>query len=163
MKLNITKEWFRKGVHLEEGLEIGAGSLHTITNDLGPGPDRPCKMNAVLPAVNFGQTIALLRRKQRWTLDKLAEEADSTTEELHSIESDPDYTPELSTVCSIAKVFKLPAKALIQQAGLAETASSRLREDNVRYAACSSFTEPLSEEEEIVLQAVLHVILETTP
>ena len=61
---------------------------------------------------------------------------------------------------SLAKVFKLPPKALMQKAGLAEAASASLREDSIRYAACSEFHEPLSADEEYVLQAVIKAMVE---
>jgi DNA-binding XRE family transcriptional regulator len=156
MKIIVTKEWFRSRAHLEEGLEIGAGSLR----HLGKPALTTVPANATPDDITFGQTISLMRRKRRWTIDRLATEAEATSEELAEIEANPECVPELSTVCSLAKVFRLPPKALMQKAGLADAASSRLREDSIRYAACSEFKEPLSDDEEHVLQAVLKAMVE---
>lgn len=156
MIITVTKEWFGSRAHLEEGHEIGAGSLHHI-----------CKPAlSALPAtktveiISFGQTIALMRRHRRWTIDRLASEAEATPGELEEIETNPHFVPELSTVFSLANVFKVPAKAFMQKAGLADKASSRLRDGSIRYAACSEFKEPLTEDEEHVLEAVIQALIE---
>lgn len=158
MKINVTKEWFRSRASLEEGHEIGAGSLRHI----GKPALNIVSVNAPPDNITFGQTISLMRRQLRWTIDRLATEAEATSDELADIEANPECVPELSTVFSLAKVFKLPPKALMQKAGLANAASSRLREDSIRYAACSEFKEPLSSDEEHVLAAVLKAMVEHT-
>lgn len=158
MKINVTREWFRSRAHLEKGQEIGAGSLLHIGKPLlsavfsDMAPDN----------VSFGQTISLMRRQHRWTIDQLAAKAEATSDELAEIETNPQCVPELSTVFSLANVFKLPPKALIRKAGLADAATSTLREDSIRYAACSDFKEPLSADEEHVLAAVLKAMVEHT-
>lgn len=158
MKITVTKEWFRSRAHLEEGHEIGAGSLRHI----GKPALSTVPVNTTVESITFGKTIALMRRSRRWTIDRLASEAEATREELSEIESNPDCMPEPSTVFSLAKVFKVPPKAFMQKAGLADAASSRLHEDSIRYAACSGFVEPLTADEEHVLQAVLKALVEHT-
>lgn len=101
-----------------------------------------------------------MRRKRRWTIQKLANEAEATNEELLAIENDPHYEPELSTVFGLSKTFGLPPKNLVKMAGLAEDATSRLREECVRFAACSESKEPLTDDENAALQAILKVIVE---
>lgn len=160
MKLNITKEWFRSRAHLEEGLEIGAGSLKQVGNSALRVLPGNSDQATTVAQVSFGQTIALLRRKRRWTIERLAEEAEAMRDELIAIETNPDCVPELSTVVSLAKTFNLPAKAFIHKAGLTDLASSRLHETPLRYAACSEFKEPLTPDEEHVLEAVLKAIVE---
>lgn len=156
MKIKVTKEWFRSRIHLEEGVEIGAGSLrHAGKPALGSMTAR-----SSIDDISFGQTIALLRRKRHWTIGRLAVEAEATDRELAEIESNPDYVPEPSTVFSLAKVFNLSPKPLMQKAGLADASNSRLNEDSIRYAACSEFKEPLSDDEEHILQAVLKAMVE---
>ena len=66
----------------------------------------------------------------------------------------------MSTVHELAKLFGLPPKNLIRMAGLADEKSSSLREEYVRFAACSESREPLTDDEEAALQAVLKVIVE---
>jgi hypothetical protein len=60
----------------------------------------------------------------------------------------------------LAKSFHLPPKNLIKMAGLAEDGSSRMREESVHFAACSESRQPLSEDEQEALQAILKVIIE---
>lgn len=157
MKTTVTKEWFWSRAHLEEGHEIGAGFLRHIGK---PALSALPTNTSSVDNISFGQTIALMRRHRRWTIDRLASEAEATSDELAEIGTNPECVPEPSTVFSLAKVFRLPSKALMQKAGFAEAASSRLREDSIRCAACSKFKEPLSADEEHVLQAVLKAIVE---
>jgi DNA-binding XRE family transcriptional regulator len=156
MKITITKEWFRSRAHLEEGHEIGAGSLQHI----GKPALNVLPANTTAADISFGQTVSLLRRKRRWTIGRLAEKAEAMADELIAIETKPDCVPELSTVVSLAKTFRLPAKAFIHKAGLTDAASSRLHETPLRYAACSEFKEPLTPDEEHVLESVLKAIVE---
>lgn len=158
MKISVTQEWFRSRAHLEEGHEIGAGSLRHI----GQPALRTVPVKPTVGNITFGQIIALLRRQRRWTIDRLATEAEATSDELAKIEANPEWMPEPSTVSSLAKVFRLPSQALLQMAGLAEAASPRLREDPMRYADSSEFNEPLTPDEEHVLQAVLKALVEDT-
>jgi DNA-binding XRE family transcriptional regulator len=161
MKITVTKEWFRSRAHLEEGHEIGAGSLQHIGKPaLRSLSGNPSDANVSADNVGFGQAIALMRRHRRWTIERLAKEAEATSEELTAIERNPDFVPELSTVVSLATTFGIPPKAMIHKSGLASAVPSRLQEDSVRYAACSEFKEPLSADEEHVLQAVLKAIVE---
>lgn len=158
MKITATKEWFRSRAHLEVGHEIGAGSLqHLGKLGLSILPSTVTTAN-----ITFGQTVSLLRRKRRWTIDRLAKKAEATSDELVAIETNPDCVPELSTVVSLAKAFELPAKAFIHAAGLTDVAPSRLHETPLRYAACSEFKEPLTPDEEHVLEAVVKAIVESS-
>lgn len=152
MKITVTKEWFRSRAHLEEGLEIGAGLHRRI--------GQPATEVEAAGQLGFGQIISLLRRKRRWTIERLAREAEATTSELADIEQKPDCSPEPSTVYSLAKVFGLKAKALLQKAGLVESAGCRLQKAGVRYATCSDFREPLTPDEELVLEAVVKALVE---
>ncbi len=161
MKLSITKDWFLSRAHLEEGLEIGAGSLqHLGKPALRAVPAADSVLNTISQHFTFGRFVALMRRKRGWTVRQLAAAADVTAEELLVIEHDPRYEPELSTVFGLAKSFELPTTNLIKMAGLAEDRSMRLREEGVRLAACSETKEPLTEDEEVALQAFLKVIIE---
>ena len=120
MKITVTKEWFRSRAHLEEGHEIGAGSLQHIGQPaLRSLSGNPSSGNAAADNIGFGQAVALMRRHRRWTIDRLAKEAEATSEELAAIERNPDFVPELSTVVSLATTFGIPPKAMIYKAGLA--------------------------------------------
>lgn len=160
MKITVTKEWFLSRSHLEEGLEIGAGTLQSISKPILISETPISLIDAI--NISFGKIISLMRRKNHWTIDILAERAEASREELLAIENDPYNVPELSTVIGLAEVFKLPPKSLLKKSGLATASSSRLNEDSLRYATCSEFTESLSPDEEHILQAVLKRILEKT-
>lgn len=161
MKFTITKDWFLSRAHLEEGLEIGAGSLQYIGKPaLRVVPAIESSITTISQHLTFGRFIEAMRRKRGWTVTDLAGAADVTPEELLVIEADPHYEPELSTVYELAKTFDLPPKNLVKMAGLSQGGSSRLREESVRFAACSESKEPLTEEEDAALQAFLKVIVE---
>ena len=156
MKITVTKEWFLSRAHLEEGHEIGAGSLLHI----GEPALSTVPANDKVEEISFGQTVALMRRHRRWTIARLASEVEATSEEIAEIEANPSFVPELSTVFSLATVFKVPHKVFVKKAGLADATRSCLREDSIRYAACSEFREPLSSDEEHVLQAMLKALVD---
>ena len=161
MKITVTKKWFRSRAPFEEGLVIGAGSLQHSENPARQVvPSRVSVANAVTQKLSFGRFVCLMRRKRQWSIKRLANEAEATCEELLSIENDVHYEPETSTVFGLAKTFGVAAKSLYKMAGLADDASPRLRQESVRFAACSEFKEPLTESEDLALQAYLKVILE---
>lgn len=158
MKITVTREWFRSRSHLEEGLEIGAGTFQTMRKERVELLSSIASIDTSL--ITFGKLVALMRRKNHWTIDNLADRAEATREELMAIETDPNNVPELCTVVGLEAAFKLPPKSLLRKSGLATPSISRLREDSMRYAACSEFTESLSSDEEQILQAVLKTIVE---
>lgn len=163
MKINVPADWLLSKDHLEEGLEIGAGSLRRLpANPPARARREPSNVIDITQHVTFGRFVTLMRRQKKWTVQSLAAAADVPAEELLVIEHDPHHEPELSTVHELAKVFGLPSKSLIKMAGLAEEPSPQLREEYVRFAACSESREPLTHDEEAALQAILNVIVEDT-
>ena len=160
MKITVTKKWFRSRAPLEEGLVIRAGSFqHGENPAVQVVPSRVSVANVVTQKLCFGRFVCLMRRKRQWSIKKLANEAEATCEELLSIENDVHYEPEASTVFGLAKSFGVAAKSLYKMAGLADDASPRFVKV-VRFAACSEFKEPLTDSEDMALQAYLKVILE---
>ena len=160
MKIHIPAEWLLSKAHLEEGHEIGAGSARMMARREVPTKAAAQTITDISQHVSFGRFITLMRRQKNMTVEMLAKSADVSTEELLVIEHDPHHEPELSTVYGLAKTFDLPPKNIIKMAGLAENGTSRLREESVRFAACSESCEPLSEDEQDALQAILKVIIE---
>lgn len=158
MKITVTREWFRSRSRLEEGRDIGAGTLQSLRKSRLELVSSDSSIDTSI--VRFGKFVALMRRRNHWTLDNLADKAEATREELEAIENDPNYVPELCTVVGLEAAFKLPPKALLRHSGLATPSICRLRDDSMRYAACSEFTESLSSDEEQILQAVLKTIVE---
>ena len=160
MKINIPADWLISKAHLEEGHERGAGSPR-LTNSRGKHACSTAPtITDISQHVSFGRFVTLMRRQNNLTVERLAEAAEVSVEELLVIEHDPHHEPELSTVFGLAKSFRLPPKNLMKMAGLAEGSSSRLREESIRFAACSESREPLSDDEQDALQAILKVIIE---
>lgn len=161
MKLSLSKEWFESRLPLEDGLEIGAGLLHHLTAPTQQPPASPApEADAIAHHVGFGRFIRLLRRQEKLSIEQLADASESTPEELIAIENDPRHMPEISTVHAIASYFKLPPKRMMALAGVGSVSSSRLREETIRFAACSEPRDPLTPSESDALQAMLKVIVE---
>lgn len=160
MKIHIPAEWLLSKAHLEEGHEIGAGSARIMARRKKTTHAADQTITVISQHVSFGRFITLMRRKNNMTVEMLAKSADVSAEELLVIEHDPHHEPELSTVYCLAKSFDLPPKNIIKMAGLAENGSSRLREESVRFAARSESRDPLTDDEQDALQAILRVIIE---
>lgn len=161
MKLSLTKEWYDSHLHLDAGLEIGAGTSQHPTSPIqqplaSPAPEA----DAIAHHVGFGRFIRLLRRQKKLSIEQLAEASESTPEELIAIENDPRHMPEISTVHAVASYFELPPKRMMALAGIGTVSSSRLREETIRFAACSEQREPLTPSESDALQAMLKVLVE---
>jgi transcriptional regulator with XRE-family HTH domain len=160
MKIEIPKEWILSRAQHEEGFEIGAGSpLHLAESEASPSPAAE-KIGTIEQRLSFGHFIALMRRRQGWTIQQLAQRAEVDIGELLVIEKDPHHEAELSTVHGLARTFNVPPRRLIKMVGLAEDRPSRLAEAAVYFAASADPVAPLTESEEIALQAYLKVVLE---
>jgi HTH-type transcriptional regulator, competence development regulator len=151
MKFTTTEEWFQSRAHLEEGQEVGAGSLPHFAKT---------PVQTALDSVSFGKIISLLRRKQRWTIDRLASESEATSAELAALESGYDYLPTITTVRNLARVFGLSPQALTRKAGLDDFDSFCVREDPAHYHVNSGLGEPLSANEEQALEKILQELRE---
>lgn len=161
MKINIPSEWLLARDHLEEGLEIGAGSLRHLPNP-APAPAQVSgeELTTIEQRLTFGRFVALMRRKHGWSVQQLATKAGTDPGEILVIENDPHYESELSTVVGLAETFGVPPKNLIKMAGLAEDRSMQLREEGLRFAASAESRAPLTADEEQALQTYLKVLLE---
>lgn len=160
MKITIPADWLLSRDHLEEGLEIGAGSLrHLAKHAPSPAPSSE-DLATIEQRLSFGRFVALMRRKHGWSVQQLAEKSETEAGEILVIENDPHYEAELRTVTCLAKTFDVPPKNLIKMAGLAEDRSLHLREEGLRFAASAESKAPLSEDEEMALQTYLKVVLE---
>lgn len=160
MKFSIPKEWLLSRAHLEEGLEIGAGAPRHLAKLEPATTAGGQELTTIEQRLSFGRFVALMRRKQGWSVQQLAEKAETEAGEILVIEKDPHYEVELSTVAGLAKAFNVPPKNLIKMAGLAEDRSLHLREEGLRFAASAESKAPLTEDEEIALQTYLKVVLE---
>jgi HTH-type transcriptional regulator, competence development regulator len=147
MKLTLTKEWFLRRVALEGDVDIAAGlpARHPSLDE--EHPDAPGDTRLAL-----GPLVQLTRRKNRMSMEKLAEDARVDLAEVVSIERDPSFRPEPRTVYQLAQVLKLPSKGLLQLSGNTVVKDEHFREEAVRFAARSGPIERLTPEEKRVLE-----------
>lgn len=160
MKFNIPKDWVLSRASAEVGQEIGAGSPDCLTRPktIERTPAEP--PSVVEQRISFGLFVALMRRKHRWSVQKLAEKAEVDPGEILLIESDPHRESEPSTVYGLAGAFRLPAKRLFVMAGLAEERSDAIGQAALRFAASAQSSAPLNKDEEVALQTYLKVVLD---
>jgi HTH-type transcriptional regulator, competence development regulator len=160
MKIEFTKEWCLRMAQLEEesGAAFGAG-FQPATNDL----TKPAETEAT-PILNsniaFGRFVQLMRRKNRLTIEKLAEAARVDVTELVEIEEDARHVPEPRTVYQLAHQFRISVSKLMEVAGLTQAKDNWLSNEAVRFAARSESVEELNEVERAALDAFVAVLSE---
>ncbi len=148
MKLNYPKDWFLKSAEIEGDAEIGAGVPPWAAEH------EPATVACgIAPRIAFAHFVALWRRNQGWTPDRLASEAGIDLEEILEIESDPHCEPEPDAVFKLAGVFKVAPKALMELSGLRTTQTPKLREKAVRFAASSESIAELAPHEREAFEA----------
>jgi transcriptional regulator with XRE-family HTH domain len=154
MRIKMTKEWCLAMAEREGTCEIGVGfsAFDPEIVSLQREPSRDDTRMAL------GRLVRLLRRERRLSLDRLADEASLAVTELRSVEEDPSYVPEPRTVYALSEVFGLSQQRLMQVAGLAVMADTKLREETVRFAAKSNSMEALDAEEKAALQDFVAVL-----
>jgi len=159
MKIEFTKEWCLRMAQLEaetpSNFEVGASPL---------APEETMEAAAVeqsaASGIVFGRFVRLMRRKQRLTVEKLAEDAGIDVVELVEIEEDSRHTPEPRTVYQLATQFKVPMQGLMQLAGLSKAKDARLVNEAIRFAARSEPVADLNEAERAALEALVSVLSE---
>lgn len=157
MKLERSKEWYARRIALEGDAEVGAGAPPDFrTLSAGEACVRPVETR-----IAFGTFVALWRRNKGWDAVKLAAEAGVDPEEILEIEHSPQSEPEPNAVYRLAGVFNLPAKILLELAGLIELRTPNLRQAAVRFAARSESVAALNPQEREAFEAFVSAIAET--
>jgi transcriptional regulator with XRE-family HTH domain len=154
MKLKYSKEWYETRIGLEGEREVGAGCLAASTENA----ERE-KLTFVDTRIALGAFVSLWRRNQGWDATRLAEKAGLEPQEILEIEHDPHCEPEPDVVRKLAKVFGLPAKPLLELAGLSQPRTAALREEAVRFAARSESVAVLNEHEREAFEAFVSAIV----
>ena len=157
MKLDRPKDWYERGIALEGDLEIGAG----VPPEYQAQAVAEVAAKRVDTRIAFGTFVELWRRSRGWDAVKLAEEAGVSPAEVLKIERSPQSEPEPSAVYKLAQVFKLPAKILLELAGLVAPRTPNLRQAAVRFAARSESVAALNDRERAALEAFVTAITET--
>lgn len=157
MKLTHSKDWYEQRIAREGDADIGAGTLSEIREKAVPQSEAAY----IDTRIAFGTFVELWRRDRGWDAVRLAQEAGVNPEEVLEIERNPRSEPEPSAVYRLAQVFKMPAKILMELAGLTEPRTPYLREAAVRFAARSESMAALNKNEREAFEAFVSAISET--
>jgi transcriptional regulator with XRE-family HTH domain len=157
MKLERPKDWYARHIALEGDVEIGAGIPPQYQAQIAVA----ASIKPVDTRIAFGTFVELWRRNRGWDAVKLAEAAGVDTEEILEIEHSPQSEPEPNAVYRLAGVFNMPAKILMELAGLIESRTPHLRQAAVRFAARSESVAELNPHEREAFEAFVSAIAET--
>ena len=94
----------------------------------------------------LGALIHMLRRKERLSVDELAQNARIAATELHSIERDPTFDPNPRTIFQLEQYFNLQDRSLVLLSG-AVNVDAAVREEALRFAAHSERIQELTRDE----------------
>ena len=83
MKISIPKEWLLSRAHLEEGLEIGAGASPHLSTPAPAYIVGSEKLTTIKQRLAFGLFVTLMRRKFGWSIQQLAEKAETEPSETY--------------------------------------------------------------------------------
>ena len=158
MNISIPMDWSLRMAHLEADAEIGAGAA--ARDPVFDGEEAFAQQAGDEPSVAFGRFVSLMRRRQRLTLEKLAEDADVEIVDLVEIEGDARHRPEPRTVYQLASFFGVPTDGLLQIAGLTAPRDERVVREAVRFAARAEPVTDLTHEERAALEAFVSVLSE---
>lgn len=148
MSTHMTKEWCLRMAELEGDASIAAGAL-ALDPVFEEAPDVTDTDEA---NVAFGRFVRLMRRSQKMSREKLAEDADIDIKELIEIEDDVRHKPDVRSVYQLSGVFKLPSAKLMQVAGLAKARNDNIERHMERFAARSDPMADLTDEERAALE-----------
>lgn len=148
MKFDIPKEWSMRmaGVEADAGIDaqFSAGSTVAFNRWLSKrGGHAPVEQQ--LPDT-FGKVVQMMRHERKLTVESLAKRAAIDLGELKQIETG-DFGPQPVVVHKLADVFAVPAKNLMEVAGLVKRRNTRLTEAAVRFAASADPSAKLTEAE----------------
>lgn len=149
------EDWVRRMADLEDQHE--SVSVGGMACDLGM-----LKVAGTKPAGVFGRFIEFARRRQKLSVEELADRAGVDLGDLVAIEQDLDATPPIMTVHQLAKYLNLPPKPLMELAGLMQTRGSSLGTAAVRFAAQSETNAELSPQEQRAFDEFVKVIVEAS-
>lgn len=162
MIIERTKEWWLARAAREGDAAVSAGLLA-----IDPVADWGAAVESAPQAeenrIAFGRFVNLMRRRQGFSIEKLADEAELDASDILVIEDDIHFVPEPRTVYKLAQVFKVPQRKLMELAGLAAANDDELRREAVRFAARSESLERLSEAESAALEAFVAALSKQDP
>jgi HTH-type transcriptional regulator, competence development regulator len=152
MIIERTKDWWFDRAQREGDTAVSAGSL-AIVSTIDDQSEQHEENR-----IAFGKFVNLMRRRNGFSIEKLAAKADLDAREVLVIEDDMHYLPEPRTVYKLAQIFQVPQRKLMELAGLTAANDDDLRREAVRFAARSESMERLSETESTALEAFVAVL-----
>lgn len=162
MKLERSKKWWMARARHEGDAVVCAGLLA-----FDPAPDeRATGVQSVVieeTRIAFGRFVNLMRRRQGFSLEDLADVAGLDAGELLVIEDDVYYVPEPRTIYKLAMTFGVSQQRLMQLAGLTVANDAGFRQEAVRFAARSESVQKLTPEESSALEVFVAVLSEQDP
>ena len=162
MIIERTKEWWFARAAREGDAAVSAGLL-AIDPVAGDQPAGDHAGQHEENRIAFGKFVNLMRRRQGFSIEKLADEADLDASEVLVIEDDVHYLPEPRTVYKLAQVFHVPQRKLMELAGLTAANDDDLRREAVRFAARSESMVRLTDAESAALEAFVAVLSKLEP
>jgi HTH-type transcriptional regulator, competence development regulator len=164
MKLNLSKEWFKRRAELDDKAEVSAGMLNLnrlpAAHASNIVPMRAAT-EADSPNPAFGKLINLWRRKKGLRVEILADKAKIDVAELIEIERNLNYVPEPRTVYQLAKTLGLPSNRMLELSGNLMVRDLSLGQEAVRFAARSESVEKLTKDEQRALEEFVKFLSET--
>ncbi|MFO0911883.1 MAG: helix-turn-helix transcriptional regulator [Pirellulales bacterium] len=150
-----SREWLKRMADMEDHCEsISAGGMAV---DLG----------LVLPKREdtprvLGRLIEFARRGKGWSVEKLSDAANVDLADSLALENE-EGQPSTRTVSQVAQALGLPAKTLLELAGLIEPRQKeKLNRAAIRFAAHSEPTAQLSTEERSALDEFVKELVEAS-
>ena len=159
MIMNNNRNWLLAKANEEDNCIISVGGLaYRLAAETNASEE---EIPDAARRVAFARLVELSRRKQRLTVEQLAERADVDVSQLIEIEEGENVSPEPRTVYRLAQVLNFPQERMMVMSGLARTRDRHLTEATVRFAARSEPVNVLSPEEEEALQEYVKVLVES--
>ena len=141
MKLHFTSEWLRSHIENDPDIECEAGipllGAEPLNQFVDAAPHAPQEDVPKQKTVVLYQLVRQLRRRDRLTRAKLAAKIRIDTQEIETIEAQPEYVPKPRTVHQLAQYLGVPAKAVEQLTSAAHAQDNGLAEAAHRFAASS--------------------------
>jgi transcriptional regulator with XRE-family HTH domain len=155
MKFEISREWLLEKLAHCDDTNVGAAgtSLSEFRKDVEQRTVTPAILTDV--PTEFGKTIRYVREQKGWTTSELAELADIDESEIIFIETSSEFDPKPRTVVQLADVCHFSRSRFIQLANHRTEASN---EAAIRYAAKSSDTESITDDEYEAIRALVEVL-----
>lgn len=108
MNLQFDKTWLRGRISSEPDVDSDIGPLVNQVQEVDENVEPHLEVNVL------GAVVVQIRRRDRLTVAQLADTVRVDEEEITSIESNPDFTPEPRTFHQLSTYMRVPAVSLMK-------------------------------------------------